>query len=169
MVWEEIILPWGSTGRECWKIAPNNHGIVGTFVTSPPGMMPAVYFGFVRHPSKKFEIIKYKKAPSTTARGINDGGVIVGAYEDAGHAWHDFARDSKGVYAPFEVRDPASPPNYKPGSRGNAAFRISKKGTIVGVYSDATGKEFGYVSSKGGTTIGVTADEFNTRTRRGPL
>ena len=100
-LWEEITLPWGPTGRECWKIAPKNHSLVGTHGTSPPGMMPAVYSGFEWHPKKKFDVIEYPNAPSTTARGINEAGVIVGTYEDAGHAWHGFTRDSNGVYAPL--------------------------------------------------------------------
>lgn len=69
-------------------------------------------------------------ASETTARGINDAGLVVGYYGSAGSPDQGFLYDSRtGAYSTISV----------PGADVTRAFGINNLGQVVGSYDDATG------------------------------
>jgi probable HAF family extracellular repeat protein len=79
-----------------------------------------------------YTLINYPGASQTWANGINDGGVIVGFYDNA-NGQYGFTLNN-GVYTTL---------NY-PGASGTEAFGINNAGDIVGMYDDSSGTEHGF-------------------------
>ena len=79
-------------------------------------------------------------ASGTVANGINDSGLIVGAYFDA-TGEHGFLRSSGGSFTTIDVSF---------GGPGNAteALGINNAGTVVGAFRGATGLE-GFIRFSG--------------------
>ena len=71
---------------------------------------------------------------STTAAGIDNGGTIVGQYEDAGDVGGRLLSLSGSSYTFLSY----------PGASSTFAAGINDEGTIVGYYADASGVEHGF-------------------------
>jgi probable HAF family extracellular repeat protein len=82
--------------------------------------------------------LTYPGATYTEARAINNGGTIVGYYEDASGGYHGFLL-SNGTYTAL---------NY-PGASATYAFGINDGNTIDGYYEDASGVGHGFLLSNG--------------------
>src|SRR5438093_1446338 len=85
-----------------------------------------------------FTTIDVPGATLTNAIGINARGQIVGAYADAGGAFHGFLLDG-GTFTTIDV----------PGATFSAAFGINNRGQISGFYVDVSGTEHGFLLDKG--------------------
>jgi hypothetical protein len=87
--------------------------------------------------------IAFPGAPNTAAFGINDSGVVVGLYGNAGSGPYGFAVGSrgfilqKGLYSPLDY----------PGAATSFPIGINDTGQIVGVYQDAAGTFHGYLAT----------------------
>ena len=98
-----------------------------------PAAAAPVQPGFVFH---TFDV---PGATGTQINGVNDGGVIEGAFSDAS-GQHGFV-DGAGGLVRFDF----------PGTRGvTQAFAIDNAGDVVGVYADAAGASHGFLRSPGG-------------------
>jgi uncharacterized membrane protein len=86
-----------------------------------------------------FSSIDVPGAITTAPRGLNDLGVIVGAYLDSAGHNHGFVLQD-GTYT--TVDDPE-------GAQGTAAVRINNRGEIVGFYIDSNQVEHGFFLRKG--------------------
>jgi probable HAF family extracellular repeat protein len=83
-----------------------------------------------------FSPINYPGAISTAANGINNGGLIVGSYEDASGIYHGFL-DNGGVFSAIDV----------PGAMGTYAEGINNSGDIVGYYFDSSGNAHAFLDA----------------------
>src|SRR5882724_7101728 len=83
--------------------------------------------------SYTFTPIDVPGAQNTVARGINDGGQIVGQFDNA-TGTHGFLKDGD-TYTPVDV----------PGATGTIAYGINAVGQIVGRFTDATGHFHGFL------------------------
>lgn len=75
---------------------------------------------------------------TTIVNGINDHGLMVGQYHDAGGKTHGFLDDS-GTFTTIDY----------PGSAGTIANGINDDGTIAGTYTEANGSTHGFVDDGG--------------------
>jgi hypothetical protein len=82
-----------------------------------------------------FTSIDLPGATFTSATGINNGGQIVGNYEDVTGS-HGFL-DSGGRFTPIKV----------PGATDTEVSGINAGGQIVGTYLNATGSSHGYLAT----------------------
>jgi probable HAF family extracellular repeat protein len=82
--------------------------------------------------------LTYPGATYTEARAINNGGTIVGYYEDASGGYHGFLL-SNGTYTAL---------NY-PGASATYAYGINDGNMIDGYYLDASGVGHGFLLSNG--------------------
>jgi probable HAF family extracellular repeat protein len=90
--------------------------------------------GFLRGTAGSFSAIEAPGATETSADGINDAGLIVGAYTTGGGfttggVQHGFL-DAGGIFTTIVV----------PGASATQAFGINSAGEIVGWFDDATGR-----------------------------
>ena len=79
---------------------------------------------------------------NSQATGINDGGAVVGFFEDASGAFEG-SRDAGGVVATVDV----------PGALSTKALGINDLGEIVGEYTDAGGVKHGSLDDAGAFTL----------------
>lgn len=85
----------------------------------------------------------YPGAVITQALGINNAGIIVGAYMTSGNGPpHGFIRNLNGTLQPFDV----------PGSIGTSVFDINNSGGLGGEFLDAAGVQHGFVYVNGAFT-----------------
>jgi len=90
-------------------------------------------------PGYTFRTFDVPGATGTQVNGVNDGGVIEGAFTDAS-GQHGFVAGPVGL-ARFDF----------PGTSGvTQAFAIDNAGDVVGVYTDAAGASHGFRRSPGG-------------------
>jgi probable HAF family extracellular repeat protein len=82
-------------------------------------------------------------ASNSSANGINDGGQIVGTYNDATGS-HGYL-DSGGSFTSINVPVPGATETFASG--------VNAGGQIVGSYDDATGRGHGYLDSGGSFTL----------------
>ena len=96
---------------------------------------------FVRAADGSISTFDVPGAVSTGAGGINNKGVITGAYLDDDRISHGFVRARNGTFAIF---DPV-------GSVSTSPVSINKKGVIAGSYLDSSQVRHGFVRAKDGT------------------
>ena len=117
----------GSTGIVVGKI--NDRGdVVGYYTTAAQALA-----GFVRYANGQFLQISVAGADATQAYGINDCGIVVGAY---------VIGSSHGFYG----RPGALQTLDLPGVAGTRVLGVNNAGRVVGVYFDTTGIEHGFVT-----------------------
>jgi probable HAF family extracellular repeat protein len=80
-------------------------------------------------------MIDFPGASDNRARGINDGGEIVGRFDNADGTYHGYLRSSEGDFASLDV----------PGALQTEAYRINDAGDVVGVYVSADGTTHGFL------------------------
>lgn len=94
----------------------------------------------VRQPAFRFRTFDVPGATGTQVNGINNSGVIEGAFTDAS-GQHAFIDGPTGLIR-FDY----------PGTSGvTQAFAIDQAGDVVGVYTDAAGASHGFLRSSAGT------------------
>src|SRR5262245_10784311 len=86
---------------------------------------PSSIVGFVRTADGEYRTIEFPGAATTTyVFGINNQGMVVGAYDDATGRSHGFVRGRSGHYRTIDF----------PGAYATVATRINDRGQIVGDY-----------------------------------
>ena len=88
----------------------------------PPGRFGSPSHGFVRRADGRFISFDYPGSERTFAHGINDSGVIVGAYMDSEGLTHGFMRTADDVFV--ELRHPRALETF--------AYGINNRGQVVG-------------------------------------
>jgi len=117
---------------ETYPFGINNHNeIVGYF--SSPG--EETYHGFVRTAQGLITQLDMPGAASTSAFGINDLGVVVGAANVNGALATCFVY-SGGTFTPFSV----------PGAESTNLLAIDNRGHLAGTYYDSTGNLHGFIA-----------------------
>lgn len=82
----------------------------------------------------------YPGALITQALGVNNAGVIVGAYLNAPDQLpHGFIRNIDGLLTPVDI----------PGSLGTSIYDINNVGELAGSYVDSSGRQHGFVYRDG--------------------
>lgn len=94
-----------------------------------------------------FTPIDVPGAVSTQPTGINNFGVAVGGYRDAGGVWHGFIRRADGAVEPLRL----------PAAVAVRPYDINDRGDIVGAYVDKTGAVHGF-RRHGGSGVVDTID-----------
>jgi hypothetical protein len=94
--------------------------------------------GFIRDANGVLTTIDVPGATLTQIAGINDRGVMVGFYADAGGRLHGFFRDPSGAFTTLDA----------PGASLTLALGINNQGDIVGAQSDGS-RIRGFVLSNG--------------------
>ena len=91
-------------------------------------------------PGFAFRAFDVPGATNTQVNGVNDGGVVEGAFTDAAGGQHGFVDGPRGLVR-FDV----------PGTSGvTQAFAIDNGGDIVGIYTDAGGASHGFLRDRSG-------------------
>ncbi|HWY15711.1 MAG TPA: hypothetical protein VNX86_11295 [Rhizomicrobium sp.] len=99
--------------------------IVGSYVTDPEHYYS---HGFLRDMGGTITVLDLGSGEYTTANGINDGGQIVGGYDN-----HGFLRDVDGTITTLD---------YPGADDGTTAISIDKKGKITGNYLGCSAYSF---------------------------
>ncbi len=84
-----------------------------------------------------FTTVDAPGATITYVYRINDGGQIVGVFQDSASDLHGYLRTSGGAFTTFDA----------PGATETHADGINSAGQIVGLFEDAGGKGHGYVAT----------------------
>ncbi|MCC6860115.1 MAG: hypothetical protein IT158_16230 [Bryobacterales bacterium] len=127
-----------STGHYTMPCGINNQGqVVGQYYTAD-----GVVHGFLKDGDFYTEIA-FPGAPNTAAFSINNSGVVVGLYGEAGTGPFGFAVGSRG----FILRKGTYVSIDYPGSLTSFPLGINDTGQIVGVYQDAAGTFHGYLAT----------------------
>src|SRR5215470_4243367 len=121
--------------------AMGRHLIVAVALTAGLATAPLVPASAAPAPPRYvFRTFDVPGATGTQVNGVNDGGVIEGAFTDAA-GQHGFA-DGPGGLVRFDL----------PGTSGvTQAFAIDNAGDVVGVYADAAGASHGFLRRHTGT------------------
>jgi hypothetical protein len=110
------------------------------------------FHGFVRYPEGRVKTIDAPGAGTVPGSGqgtivlsINNGGTIVGQYQDANFVYHAFVCGPDGRFVTFEAPGAGSGQ-----SQGTEVTNINSEGTIVGLYIDKNNAFHGFSRSFGG-------------------
>jgi uncharacterized membrane protein len=85
-------------------------------------------------------------AHSSFAEGINDDGVVVGAYRDANLVRHGYIRQLDGTFTSFDDPDAAQLP-VTDMNLGTYPHGINADGEVAGLYTDANGVRHGFIAT----------------------
>jgi hypothetical protein len=80
--------------------------------------------------------------PGSGGIGINDSGIVAGAYMDANSVAHGFVRAASGTISSFDAPGAGTGSG---GYQGTAGISINASGTVVGTYLDANSVLHGFV------------------------
>ena len=111
--------------------------------------------GFLRSANGAIAPIDLPGAAATQPLGINDLGVIVGAYLDSNGAAHGFRRTPNGAFTTTDF----------PGAVDTDIFDINNLGDLVGAYDFAGDAYFGFVKRGGAITTLEDPDAVPGRTQ----
>ena len=99
---------------------------------------------FMRAADRTYTFFDPPQAVSSFAEGINDNGVVVGAYRDANLVRHGYIRQADGSFISFDEPNAAQVPATSV-DLGTEPRRINLSGKIVGFYSDSAGVRHAFV------------------------
>lgn len=145
-------------------IEVNLAGQIAGYYVDPTG----TFEGFLRRPDGRITTWAQPGACSanpvqfcagTGAVGINDSGVITGAYEDANYVGHGLIRSPKGKFTAFDVRGAGSGQYEGTGCPG-CAVPINQLGAVGGFYIDSSFVVHGYLRNPSGriTTFDIPGE-----------
>ena len=149
--------PGGHRGTHPMSI--NGGGTIAGSYNTGTAQTSTHWHGFVRTAKGKITVFDAPGAGTGDKQGtqapivINNVGTVAGTYTDNNFVYHGFVRTSAGTITTFDAPGAGS----APGQRNNLQFQgtiplgISPKGVIVGVYSDASFVNHGFVRSATGT------------------
>lgn len=95
----------------------------------------------------RFETLSVPDSPNTHAYAINDEGVVVGAYMDAGYLYHAYSWTSTNGYRMLKPEHPYN------GRRDELAFGINSQGNVAGVVREELRPKLAIYGNVNGTLI----------------
>jgi uncharacterized membrane protein len=128
----------GWTNTRVYGINVNNAlvGDVSTGTAAAPGAFHAMLFE-----GGKCTIFNFPKAVSTSAKGINNNGLISGWYTDSAGKFHGFVKNGSTFTAL----------NF-PKATQTQAYHLNENGQIAGIYTDTASVNHGFIASAKTTT-----------------